>query len=385
MAAPLAHNGVSVSATAHSLTGELALDVERARSGDRDAFGRVVGRCSGTVSAIALAILRDPQASEDVSQEVFLKAWAGLRELRNPASFLPWIRQMTRNRARTWLRDQKRKRIVREHTEDLLASAAEPGLDAPAALVAAQDRRVVGEVIEALPDDAREVVTLFYREGKSTKQVAALLGIREEAVRQRLSRARSRLRSELMERFGDVAARTAPGVAFTTAVVGSLGASSTASAMTMGSAVGAAAGKSASAALATWLATAGPGALTVFLGMRKFRSTSIDARERRQLAWFTAAACLTMLVVAAGFTASGVLDSGRLGAATHVFFSLAMLGLYFVWLPRILARRMALEREDDPAAARRQARARRAGVLSFLFGWTIGTATVIWAVSRVGW
>jgi hypothetical protein len=46
---------------------------------------------------------------------------------------------------------------------------------------------------------------------------------------------------------------------------------------------------------------------------------------------------------------------------------------------------MALEREDDPAAARRQARARRAGVLSFLFGLTSGTATVIWAVSRVGW
>src|SRR5437868_10180368 len=81
-------------------------DVVSAASGDRDAFVRLVEAYADVVSSIALAIVRDLHASQDVAQEVFLVAWRDVRKLRNPSSFLPWLRQITRNRANQWLRDR---------------------------------------------------------------------------------------------------------------------------------------------------------------------------------------------------------------------------------------------------------------------------------------
>ena len=79
-------------------------ELPAARSGDRAAYGRIVAGCQNTVTAIALAITRDVPASEDIAQDAFLSAWQHIRRLQNPASFLPWLRQITRNLARDHLR-----------------------------------------------------------------------------------------------------------------------------------------------------------------------------------------------------------------------------------------------------------------------------------------
>jgi hypothetical protein len=53
----------------------LRRDFPAARTGDRDAYGRIVGACQNTVTAIALAIVRDVPSSEDIAQDAFLSAW----------------------------------------------------------------------------------------------------------------------------------------------------------------------------------------------------------------------------------------------------------------------------------------------------------------------
>src|SRR4051794_5851125 len=89
---------------AASPTANLELHVRAAAQGDAEAFARLVDASRTLVCSIALAILRDVEASQDVAQDVFLAAWRDLGKLRNPASFLPWLRQMTRNRAHHVLR-----------------------------------------------------------------------------------------------------------------------------------------------------------------------------------------------------------------------------------------------------------------------------------------
>ena len=74
-------------------------DVEAAQRGDQTAFTRLVESTCVLVSSIALAIVRDPDASRDIAQDVFVSAWHDIRKLREPSSFLPWLRQITRNRA----------------------------------------------------------------------------------------------------------------------------------------------------------------------------------------------------------------------------------------------------------------------------------------------
>ena len=91
---------------AEALNALIQAELPRAQRGDQAAYGRIVAACQGGISAIALAMVRDVPSSEDIAQEAFIKGWTSLPRLRNPSSFLPWLRQITRNLARDHLRDE---------------------------------------------------------------------------------------------------------------------------------------------------------------------------------------------------------------------------------------------------------------------------------------
>lgn len=202
----------------------LAPLVGAASQGDASAFEHLVGETRGVVCAIALAITRDVHASEDVAQDVYLHAWRSLPTLRNSLSFLPWLRQLTRHRARMAVRasSRRRRREVDRPREEEIAAMADPAPDALRQLLDSESRALLREALAAVPDGVREVLVLFYREGQSVRQVAALLDLTEMAVRQRLARARTTLRKEYLAQAGDTLGRTAPGALFVTGVASAL-------------------------------------------------------------------------------------------------------------------------------------------------------------------
>jgi RNA polymerase sigma factor (sigma-70 family) len=192
----------------------LQRDLPTARDGCQQAYGRIVGACQNTVTAIALAITRDVQASEDIAQEAFLRAWQQLSKLNNPASFMPWLRQITRNLARDWLRANRHRPMSGEAAEVAIGMAADPSPSPAERLLQIEEETAAADIISALPEDSRETLLLYYREGQRSQQVADLLGLSDAAVRKRLSRARAMVREELLQRFGRFACSSAPGVAF---------------------------------------------------------------------------------------------------------------------------------------------------------------------------
>ena len=200
----------------------LQRELPAAARGDQNAYGRIVRACQNTVTAIALAITRDVAISEDIAQEAFLKAWQQLDRLKNSASFLPWLRQITRNLARDHLRTHHGRPLSGEAAELTINMAADPSPTPSERLLQTEEERVASDIISSLPEDSREILLLFYREGQSSQQVADLLGMSDAAVRKRLSRARATVREELLNRFGDFARATAPGAAFAMIVVGGL-------------------------------------------------------------------------------------------------------------------------------------------------------------------
>ena len=238
----------------------LRTELPAARRGSHEAYGRIVRACQNTVTAIALAITGDVQASEDIAQEAFLSAWQQLDRLRNSASFLPWLRQITRNLARDWLRGQAQRPLSGKAAEIAIGMAADPSPEPADRLLRGEAEAAAEDIISALPEDSREVLLLFYREGQSSRQVAALLGLSDEAVRKRLSRARASVREDLLQRFGGLARSTAPSAAFALAVAGALApaAPASATAAVVGSGVfGAGAGKLGAGGLATGGAAGG--------------------------------------------------------------------------------------------------------------------------------
>ncbi|MGY5944852.1 RNA polymerase sigma factor [Stenotrophomonas forensis] len=209
----------AVTTFAASIDQTLERELPAAAGGCQHAYGRIVLACQNTVTAIALAITRDRQASEDIAQEAFVKGWQQLHQLRSSTSFLPWLRQITRNLARDWLRAQRGRPLTGEAAEVALGMAADPAPGAADRLQRVEEEIAAEDIISALPADSREVLLLYYREGQRSQQVADLLGLSDAAVRKRLSRARAQVRDGLLQRFGEFARSSAPSAAFATAVV----------------------------------------------------------------------------------------------------------------------------------------------------------------------
>ncbi|HSM51273.1 MAG TPA: sigma-70 family RNA polymerase sigma factor [Thermoanaerobaculia bacterium] len=370
---------------------ELAPWVERAADGDAEAFGRLVQATAGTVHTLALAILRDVHTAEEVSQEVFLAAWQGLGQLRNPDSFLPWMRQLTRFRARSRLREDGRRRArLDEGAFDMaVATAIDSRIDAEATLVDRETRVALDDALDALPEDAREVLVLFYREDRSSRHVAELLGLSDAAVRQRLSRARTVLRREVLERLAEASRRSAPGAAFIAGVIAQLTvpASASAAAALLG-----ASAKPAAAGLGTALLVALPGVAAgaaggvagVVLGLRRDLRDAADPLELRQLS------TLRRVTVTATVAASLCLPLSWLaiGPPGPIAVFLAFVGYlawaYLVWLPAIQARRRTAELAADPAALPRWRRRRLLAWVGLLAGLLCGGAGLLFGLLLAG-
>ncbi len=353
----------------------IGAELPAARGGDRAAYGRIVAACQNTVTAVALAITHDVPASEDIAQEAFLSAWQHLKRLQNPSSFLPWLRQITRNLARDHLRANRHRPLDGEGADIAIELAADPSPTPMQQLVEDEREHAAAELISALPEDSREVLLLFYREGQSSQQVALLLGLSDAAVRKRLSRARQSLREDLLARFGEFAAGSAPGVAFTSIIAtaltiasppaaakGILGIAAVGGAKTLGKITLGAGG---SIAIALIGAFAG-----IWLGLRKQLKGAIDDEERHALirsAAINGAASVLFLVA--------MLALARLsdGWVPTVLAMLVFIAVIFyqsmVAQPRILQRRHAMEAARNPALA---AKTRRRERIYCWLGATIG-------------
>jgi RNA polymerase sigma factor (sigma-70 family) len=166
--------------------------VRRARAGDREAFGMLVGRHQQIAFRTAHVICGDE--AEDAVQEAFVKAHRSLWRFRAGAPLRPWLLRIVANEARNRRRSAGR----REHLV-LRAAEAAPVI-APSAEVAVLDRARTSALTAALgrlEPAQREVVVLRHVLDLSEAETAAALHCRPGTVKSRLSRALDRLREEL--------------------------------------------------------------------------------------------------------------------------------------------------------------------------------------------
>ncbi len=350
-----------------------------AADGDAEAYGKLVSETSSLVSSITLAIVRDFDLSRDVAQEVFLSAWRDLKNLRNPASFLPWLRQTARNRAKTALRSGSRRQKIGAAgaLDELLPALMDPQPSITDRMIAKEELRALEEALSALPEETREVLALFYREGRSVAQVALLLELSEVAVKKRLSRARAALRETLRETIGEALSRTKPGAAFTAGVIAALpsGAPPAAAAATL--TVSKISGASTWMLLLKALAPVSGillgsigGVGGVLIGSRKWLRDARDDEERRALLIYRRVNSVVVVFYAMALTAIAGWTRNPLWTVPWFLMFIATLAvLQHVWLPRIIKKRLEAEMREDPrwASARRR-RERRLAIL----GWTLG-------------
>lgn len=164
--------------------------IAASQRGDRDAFGQLVERYLDVVCAVGYSQTGSRALSEDVAQDTFLAAWSQLGTLREPPRLRAWLCGIARNLAR-----KARARAAREPATDRVAEELATGpLER---LTAAEEQRLVWDALAQVPAAYREVLVLYYQQERSLAEVAAQLGIREDAAMQRLSRGRKHLAGQL--------------------------------------------------------------------------------------------------------------------------------------------------------------------------------------------
>jgi len=169
--------------------------IERARSGDRSAFGELYDQHVDAVYRYVLYRVREPSDAEDLTSEVFTRAFANIHRYRwQGKSFLAWLYTIARNA----VTDRRR----RERPTVDLDNAYGVAEDGPTA----HDRAVRGEQVDALrgavkhlTTEQQEVLVLRFIENMSSRQVAQVLGKNEGAIRALQFRALGRLRKLMTE------------------------------------------------------------------------------------------------------------------------------------------------------------------------------------------
>lgn len=171
--------------------------VKAALAKDEGAFEALVRQNWRAVFGIALAGIGDWQAAEEVAQDAFVSAWSNLSKLRNAGGFSMWLRAIARNLVRNWIRSEEyRRRLAKRDVEGLPHSVPEnPAVEA--------EHDEVLAALDTLSPRLREAVVVFYLEEKSLKETAHSLGITINTLKQRLSRARTRLRTVLESSWED--------------------------------------------------------------------------------------------------------------------------------------------------------------------------------------
>jgi RNA polymerase sigma-70 factor (ECF subfamily) len=188
------------------LTSENEL-IRRAQGGDLDAFCRLAREHERRVYALALHYCRRPEDAEDLSQEVWLKAFRSLKGFRFESSFHTWLRRIMVNaflnhrRAETVTRDEVKTTVKLDSLEELLEEQTlARGLSDEGAEGVYQDRIMAGRVMRALgelTEQQRLIFLLKHREGMTSQEIAEALNCSAGTVKKSLFRSVEKLRAAL--------------------------------------------------------------------------------------------------------------------------------------------------------------------------------------------
>jgi RNA polymerase sigma-70 factor, ECF subfamily len=183
--------------------------VAQLRAGDEAAFEQVVRKYGGRLLAVARRIVGSEEDARDVVQEGFMNAFKSLDRFEGNAKLSTWLHRIVVNAALMKLRTRKRK--PEQSIETMLPSFLDDGhheerfqsWDEPIdqLMERAENRRLVREQIDALPEGYRTVLVLRDIEGLDTEETANVLGLSVNATKIRLHRARQALRTLLAPHF----------------------------------------------------------------------------------------------------------------------------------------------------------------------------------------
>lgn len=171
--------------------------IERTLDGETNAFGVLVKRHQDYIFNIVIKMLRNREEAEEVAQDTFIKAYAVLKSFKGDAKFSTWLYKIAYRKALDRIKKNKRSNtleLVENLTEDASAHL-ETGLEI---LLLEERQEIIRNCILQLPEIDAAIITLFYYEEQSVKEIAEITGLSENNIKVKLFRSRKLLFSLLV-------------------------------------------------------------------------------------------------------------------------------------------------------------------------------------------
>ncbi len=184
--------------------------VEAAKAGDQRAFEALVIRYRKRIFALALHIIGSASEADDITQDVFLKAYRALPEFEGRSAFFTWVYRMTVNRSLNARRDRARRGEDSDDPRLELAVAVDARSNPSRAAELRQTYARLLRALDGLPVDMRTTVILVSLQGMSHGEVAVVQNVSEGTIAWRMHEARRRLNEAMapskMQRKRDLSA-----------------------------------------------------------------------------------------------------------------------------------------------------------------------------------
>ena len=175
--------------------------VRRVQQGDGESFGLIVERYAGKLGRYARKFLLGPEDSQDLVQEVFIKAYRNIKSFDADRRFSPWIYRIAHNEFVNAGKKRWKEKIFSFDFDTLFPhpmarEAADAGVEAREA------REMLDECMGMLDAKYREPLVLFYFEGMDYREIADIMRIPVSSVGVRMARGRDRLKKIFMKKYG---------------------------------------------------------------------------------------------------------------------------------------------------------------------------------------
>jgi len=171
--------------------------IEKARKGDDGAFNQVVYAYRKRILGTIARLIGRPEDVEDVGQEVFLRLYYSLDQLRAAEVFEPWLYRLTVNAAYDYLRRQKRRHEHRmsdlSEQQVMMADASAGGKKQAEESRRTKVREMVQSLLDKVSEEDRILLMMKEVEGLSLKELEQIYNVNENALKVRLFRARQRV------------------------------------------------------------------------------------------------------------------------------------------------------------------------------------------------
>ena len=174
--------------------------VVQARDGNRPAFEQLIDRFQGEIHRMIYYRIRARMDTEDLTQDVFIRAYRSISRIREPGKFRSWLFTIAVNRVNDYLRKKKVRSIFKSSDEDTsIQPAATDGQDPPEALeqILKEDFwRHIGRIAKKLSKMEREVFMLRFLDNLNIDEIARILKKSDSTVKTHLYRALAKFRNE---------------------------------------------------------------------------------------------------------------------------------------------------------------------------------------------